>query len=169
MLRALKDQLKILALDKDKEFHVTLRRRVGKKATKLFESRMKQFVLLMPDVVERIHYYYSHLQKEGSKTKRLGGYLLTYLYHPDDLIGEASGLFGYLDDAYFSALVFEKIIMEIPKGDQLLVEPNKQFNESLRQLKAAARSVIPKEAKKIDQMVEEILKGEIESFSSVFQ
>lgn len=169
MLRALKEQLKVLALDEDNKFHETLRRRVGKRATALFENRTKQLILLMPDVVEKIHYYYGHLQKDDSKTKKLGGYLLTYLYHPKDLIGEEWGLFGYLDDAYFAAVVFEKIIKDIAKEDQLLVEPNKEFNESLRHLKVTARSVIPQEAQKIDQMVEGIIKGEMASFTSVFQ
>lgn len=168
MLRALKEQLEVLALDKDNKFHETLRRRVGKRATELFEARTKKLILLMPDIVERIYYYYGHLQKDDSKTKKLGGYLLTYLYHPQDLIGEEWGLFGYLDDAYFTAVVFEKIIKEIAKEEQLLVEPNKEFNESLRHLKVTARSVIPQEAKKIDQMVEEIIKGEMESFTSMF-
>lgn len=169
MLRALKEQLKVLASDEDNKFHETLRKRVGKKATELFEKRTKQLILLMPDVIERIHYYYGHLQKEDSKTKKLGGYLLTYLYHPKDLIGEEWGLFGYLDDAYFAAVVFEKIIKEIEKGAQLLVEPNKEFNETLRHLKVTARSVIPQEAKKIDQMVEEIINGKLDSFTSVFE
>lgn len=169
MLRALKEQLKVLALDEDNKFHEALRQRVGKRATKLFENRTKQLILLMPDVVERIHYYYGHLQKDDSKTKKLGGYMLTYLYHPKDLIGEEWGLFGYLDDAYFTAVVFEKIITEIAKEDQLLVEPSKDFNESLRRLKVAARSIIPKEAQKIDQMVEGIMKGEVENFANMFR
>ena len=169
MLRALKEQLKVLALDEDNKFHKALRRHVGKKATELFESRTKQLILLMPDLVERIYYYYGHLQKDESKKNKLGGYLLTYLYHPNDLIGEEWGLLGYLDDAYFAAVVFEKIIKEVAKEDQLLIEPNKEFNESLRHLKVTVRSVIPKEAQKIDQMVEEIIKGEMESFTSMFR
>lgn len=169
MLRALKEQLNVLALDEDNKFHETLRRRVGKRATELFENRTKQLILLLPGVVERIHYYYGHLKKDDSKTKKLGGYLLTYLYHPKDLIGEEWGLFGYLDDAYFAAVVFEKIIKEVAKEDQLLVESNNEFNESLRHLKVTVRSVIPKEAQKIDQMVEEIIKGEMESFTSMFR
>ncbi|HOY10533.1 MAG TPA: hypothetical protein PLB05_10750 [Candidatus Omnitrophota bacterium] len=169
MLRALKKQLKVLALDEDNKFHEALRKRVGKRATELFENRTKQLILLMPDVVERIHYYYGHMQKDDSRTKKLGGYLLTYLYHPKDLIGDEWGLLGYLDDAYFAAVVFEKIIKEVAKEDQLLVEPNKEFNESLRHLKVTVRSVIPKEAQKIDQMVEEIIKGEMETFTSMFR
>jgi len=169
MLRALKEQLKVMALDEDNKFHEVLRKRVGKRATGLFENRTKQFILLMPDVVERIHYYYGHLQKENSKTKKLGGYLLTYLYHPQDLIGEEWGLLGYLDDAYFAAVVFEKIIKEVTREDQLLVEPNKEFNESLRDLKVTARSVIPEQAKRIDEMIEEIIKGETGIFMSTFR
>ena len=168
MLRALKEQLNLLALDEGNKFHEALRKRVGKKATELFEARTKKFILLMPDIVERIYYYYGHLQKADSKTNKLGGYLLTYLYHPKDLIGDEWGLLGYLDDAYFAAVVFEKIIKEISKEEQLLIEPNKEFNEALSHLKVTTRSVIPQEAKKIDQMVEDIIKGKLDSFKSLF-
>ena len=165
MLRAMKEQLKILALDEDKRFHNILRARIGKKATGLLENRLKQLIILMPDLVERIHYYYGHLQKDNSITKKLGGYMLTYLYHPTDFISEEEwGLFGYLDDAYFGAAVFEKIIHEVSVEDQILIEPDKKFNESLKLLKASARSVIPKEASKIDNMIQDIVNGEESSF-----
>ena len=169
MLRAMKEQLKILALDEDKIFHNILRERIGKKATGLLENRLKQLILLMPDLVERVYYYYGHLQTNNSKAKKLGGYLLTYLYHPEDLISDEWGLFGYLDDAYFSAAVFEKIIHEVSVEDQILIEPDKKFNESLKLLKASARSVIPKEASKIDNMIHDIVKGEEVSFLNLFR
>lgn len=168
MLRALKEQLKVMALNEDNKFHEELKKRVGKKATELLKNRIKQFILLMPDIVEKIHFYYGHVQKEDLKSKRLGGYLLAYIYHPQDMINEEWGLFGYLDDAYFSAVVFEKIIKEIASEDQFLVEPNKEFNESLQQLIVTVRSVIPEEAKKIDEMIESILKGETDIFISTF-
>ena len=169
MLRALKEQLKVLALDQDAKFHDVLRKRVGKKATELFENRMKQFIMLMPDLVERIYYYYGNLQKDNSKTKELGSFVLTYLYHPDDLISEDWGLFGYLDDAYFVAVVFEKIIAEVSQEDQLLIEPDKTFNETIRHLKVSARSVIPEEALKIDQMIADIVKGDKARFLAMFR
>lgn len=169
MLRALKEQLKVMALDEDNKFHKALKKRVGKKATELLKNRTKQFILLMPDVVEKIHFYYGHFQKEDSKTKKLGGYLLAYIYHPQDMINEEWGLFGYLDDAYFAAVVFEKIIQEVASKDWFLLEPDKEFNKSLKQLKVTARSVISEEAQKIDEMIEAIIKGETESFMGVFR
>ncbi len=169
MLRALKEQLKVLALDEDSKFHDVLRKRVGKKATELFEDRIKQFIMLMPDLVERIYFYYGNLQDDNSRTKKLGSYVLTYLYHPDDLISEDWGMFGYLDDAYFGAVVFEKIIAEVPRRHQLLVEPDKTFNETIRHLKASARSVIPEEALRIDHMIADILKGDEVRFIGMFR
>ena len=169
MLRAMKEQLKILAQDEDKKFHNILRERIGKKATELLENRLKQLIILIPDLVERVYYYYGHLQTNNSKTKKLGGYLLTYLYHPEDLISDEWGLFGYLDDAYFGAAVFEEIIHEVSVEDQLLIEPDKKFNESLKLLKASARSVIPEEASKIDNMIQNIVKGEEAGFLNLFR
>jgi len=169
MLRALKEQLKVMALNEDNKFHEELRKRIGKKATELLKNRTKQFILLMPDIVEKIHFYYGHFQKEDSKTKKLGGYLLAYIYHPQDMIDEKWGLFGYLDDAYFAAVVFEKIIQEVASKDWLLLEPDKEFNKSLKQLKVTARSVISEEAQKIDEMIEAIIKGETENFMGVFR
>ena len=41
------------------------------------------------------------------------------------MINEEWGLFGYMDDAYSAAVVFEKIVKEVASEDQLLVELNK--------------------------------------------
>ena len=66
-------------------------------------------------------------------------------------------------------MVFEEIINEASLGDQLLVEPDKRFNESIRLLKVSARSVILDEASKIDNMIQDIVKGEEGVFLSMFR
>jgi uncharacterized membrane protein YkvA (DUF1232 family) len=167
MLHALKQQLKVLAQDPCDPFHICIRRRVGKRATRLLENRLKQLILVMPDAVERVHALWSKFPDQAP-AKRAGGYLLTYLYHPKDFLAEEElGFFGYLDDAYFSALVYEFVLGELENRGRLLAQ-DKAFLEDLEGLKAAARLVIPAEAEKIETMLKEIKMGANTVFESAF-
>jgi len=169
MLRAMKEQLKTLALDKEKKFHSVLRKRVGKKATAILENKIKQLILLMPDPVESVYEQWSN-QKASYKTKKLGGYMLSYLYQPRDLISEEEwGLFGYLDDAYFVATVYVKVLDEFYFMDQKLFIASRKLSETIKTLMTTTKSVIPDEANKIDLMVQGILDGQDSNYFNVFQ
>ncbi len=85
MLRAMKEQLKTLAETDQTNFHVHLRARVGKRATMILEDRLKEIIVLMPDLVGRIYQHWNN-QENPTEVKRLGGYLLTYLYTPQDFL-----------------------------------------------------------------------------------
>ena len=168
MLTALKEQLKTLVSDPADQFHLKIRKRVGKRATHILEKKLKQFILLMPILVSQIHQHWNR-QKSKSEIKKLGGFLLAYLYHPQDFISEAEqGLFGYLDDAYLVAVVYEAVLKELIEAGEQLESEDEKLCDEVKDLQRAATIVIPKEAEAINQMVEEILEGKQSAFVGLF-
>lgn len=164
MLRAMKEQLKYLARDEDHKFHSTLRDHVGKRATEILENRLKNIIVLMPDLVEKIYSYWQS-EKTPSKSKNLGSYLLTYMYLPNNFISQKDwGLFGYLDDAYFVAKMFTTVIEDLQyQGVRIRQEDGSLYAE-VKMLKQSVRIVIPKECLKIDDMIKDLSEGKQRSF-----
>ncbi len=169
MLKAMKEQLKYLAQKDEDNFHVQLRTRVGKKATAVLEGRLKKIILLMPDLVSRIYFYWNH-SKSNAKSKKLGGYLLTYLYTPEDFLSVKEwGLFGYLDDAYFVAKVYTQVIDDALKENQKTAGIDLKYYEEAKFLKKYVRGVIPKETKKINNMISQLSEDNQEIYSEIFE
>lgn len=169
MLFAFREHLKQLANDDQDPFHAKIRARVGKRATKLLEKRLRQLIVITPDVVDRVHLLWRQFPKDAP-AKKVGGYLLSYLYHPKDFLDEGKhGLFGYLDDAYFAALVYEFVLKSVQKAGLKLTPKDNRFLCEVVNMKAAAKLVIPDEAKKIDDMFQEIQNNkESALFASAF-
>jgi uncharacterized membrane protein YkvA (DUF1232 family) len=169
MLAAIKEQLKTLASDPSDRFHFKVRERVGKKATQILEAKLKHFILLMPALISRIHQHWNH-RKSKSGIKKLGGFLLAYLYHPRDFLSESEqGLFGYLDDAYLVAIVYEAVLEELSQSGNGFASTDEKLREEVKNLQRAAAIVIPKEAEKIKKMVGEVLCGKHETYLLAFQ
>ena len=170
MLKALKEQLKLLAEDKNKVFHKSLKERVGKRATQQIESEIKNFILLMPDWIEQIHSHWNR-QSVGS-IKKISGYLLTYLYHPHDFLSDTEyGLLGYLDDAYYVACIYEIVLKNLYSAGEPLKPFEEELMEKLPQLKSIVHKILPQETQQIDAMIEELLSPNEtkEQFESLFK
>ena len=168
MLKAFKDQLRVLSIDPKDQFHMFIRKRVGKKATQLLEKKLKKLILLTPGLVSRIYSLWSGF-KAPLEIKRTSGFLLTYMYHPKDFLAEDSlGLFGYLDDAYLVATVYEQLIEELSERGFDLTQEDERTVSEIRNLKKSAKIVIRSEAEKIEKMVAEILEGKKETFNAIF-
>ncbi len=159
MIHAFKDSLKRLVADPEDRFHTHVRARIGKKATDHFEGKVKEFILRMPSVVSRIGRMIS-LEKEGSVVDRLAKYLLIYLYDPMDFLPEKNkGLFGYLDDAYFVAIVY---IMILEKTDPSLgSSEDEQTKKWIYTSLESVRYLIPEESRKIDKTVSDIVTNQV--------
>ena len=170
MLKAFSNQLKRLANDPTDRFHYHVLNRLGKKATADLEEHLKQFVLLMPTLVSRIYSLWKRM-RPTSKVKEIGSFFLAYLYHPQDFLpeDEHNGLFGYLDDAYLTALVYELVLEELTHSEVQLLRVDEELLKKVIGLKRKAAAVIPEEAANIQYMVGEILEGEDETFSRLFQ
>ena len=164
MLKAMKEQLKSLAKDENKAFHVHLRQKVGKKATAILEERLKKIIVFMPDLVGRVYDHW-RVQPYASPSKRLSAYVLTYLYLPKDFLPEDEwGLYGYLDDAYMVAKIYTKIIEDIEISGHKMTATDRQLYEEVKFLKKSIHIVIPNVCEKIDQMVLELSQGKQDAY-----
>lgn len=168
MLKAMKEQLQTLAQTDKGDFHVNLRRRVGKKATDILEDKLREIIVLMPDLVTRIYFYWNRSRKP-SEVRKLGGYLLTYLYTPKDFLSsEEWGLFGYLDDAYLVAKVYTNVIDDVRQDKGKVSAKDESFYQLAKYLKRYVRGVIPKETQQIDDMIGQIQEGKDQKYLEIF-
>ena len=160
MLTAFKEELKRLAVDPKDPFHLKIRQRVGKRATVILEKRLKQLILIMPGLVKRIHAHWEH-SKSGSEIKKLGSFIFTYLYQPNDFLPEGEhGLFGYLDDAYLVVIVYEKVLRVPGVAATSMNDDDAYYLKQIHSSKKYVKAVIPKEVVKIEAMVEKAVKNE---------
>lgn len=165
MIGEFQANLKRLLADPDDLFHHHVRARIGKKATDNFEGKVKEFILQMPSLVSRIDRMIL-LEKEGSAAHRLAKYLLIYLYDPLDFLPEKdSGLFGYLDDAYFVAIVYLLVLEKIDLS--LRIKEDEKTKEWIFLHLEPVRYLIPDESRKIDKTVSDILTNQILCYPEV--
>lgn len=168
MLRAFEENLKRLSKDPSDPFHTAIRQRIGKRATAILEERLRSLIMMMPTLITRMRFYWDRSKTE-SRVKRLGSCLMTYLYHPEDFLSEEEfGFFGYLDDAYFVALIYEQAMSDLLAKGECITQLDSDLVKQIKFTKRYAKAVIPKEAKKIETMIEEILLGNYAGFSGVF-
>lgn len=168
MIQALKFQLKQMAEDNKDQFNLHLQKRVGKRAQAKLEKRVRQLILLMPTLVSRIRYYWEQ-QKTPSQVKKTGVFLFAYLcLDKDHLPWPEYGLFGYLDDAYFTALVYEKVVSEIDAAAISCSPQDMELRKLVADLIKSARLVIPSEAREIDAMFEDLINNNSTRYETVF-
>lgn len=167
MLREMKEQLKFLAQEEFQSFHDKLRKTIGKKAAAILEERLKKAVLLMPDLVVRIHDYW-RMQPDATATQRLGSYMLTYIYLPKDFLPQdEAGLYGYLDDAYMVAKIYTTVIEDVGIDSDHVLSMDKELYQEAKGFKKNIRLVIPRICEKIDGMIGDLSRGNEESFCAM--
>lgn len=159
MLTAFKEELKRLAVDPLDPFHQKIRDRIGKRATRLIEKRLKRLILIMPGLVRRIRAHWE-ASNAGSEIKKLGGFMFIYLYQPKDFLPEDEhGLFGYLDDAYLVLIVYEKVVRATGNAGGALDKEDEEYLKQIQTSKRYVKAVIPKETKKIETVVDKAIKS----------
>lgn len=163
MIQTWNQTLKNLAADPEDLFHTHVRQRIGKKATDHFERKLKEFILEMPAIISRIDEI-SSAEPEGSAAHRLTKYLLIYIHDPVDFLPETdNGLFGYLDDAYFVAIVYLMIVGRL--GVSAENPEDRKIKEGLFKFLEYVRYVIPAESRKIEKTVSDIVTNQILCYS----
>lgn len=166
MLRAFKNQLKLMSTDPTDLFLNHLRRRVGASEAARHEQPLRNMILVMPEMLTQIRAW---MEEPGMSDEllKLQGFVLTYLYHPRDILPEDhNGLFGYLDDAFLVSLAFNRTLAE----RRWLGYDSSMEREMADQLPGwleHAREAIPREAAQVEQMLEELLSGKTRLFENV--
>lgn len=112
MLNAFQRQLKLMAADTGDPFTKIIRRTVGPREAVRYEGPLRALILAMPAMAGQIRGW-SCESKTPSPVRRLHAFIMAYLYSPEDLLPESSlGFFGYLDDAYLVAQVYNRTMIE---------------------------------------------------------
>lgn len=169
MIAVFEEHLKRMTVKHAEPFHAELRKRVGKKATAVIEKRLKHLIMIMPRLLSEA-YERCRREEVPHEIRRLVGYALTYFYHPMDILPEGEDeLFGYLDDAYFVGLVYEKLL----EADSDLKESglssfDRDFLKMFPKLKRNLKSVIPEESEEVRRIFEKLLGRERGFFKRVW-
>lgn len=167
MLKAVKDQLTLMAIEQGDGFAREVRKRYGSANSQWAVGKSLNLILIMPELIGRIRDL-SDDRSLSPDLKRLNQYVLIYLYHPYDFIPEeTSALFGYLDDAYLVGSVYSRL-----KRSSTASPRSATAEDLTRDLEAsleAVRLVIPKEARRIDQLIEELARGKQDFFEKMMK
>lgn len=154
MLKALANQLRVLAGEQEENFRESIEKRLGSKATEEQLKAVKEFIFLLPPVLQQLSNYWNE-ESLPSEVKRLSSHIITYIYDPEDhLPEEEHGLFGYLDDAYLVVSAFLRIQESYLKNWQDKSALELRLVERARELIVVPDLVIPEEAKRIKALLD---------------
>src|SRR5690349_2313879 len=110
MLKALREQLKLLAANPKNHYTSIIRRLAGPREAVHYEQPLRRMILAMPDMIILLRNW---TDESGlpARVRRLRGFVMEYLYNPNDFLSvRSSGLFEYLDDAYLVVRAYQLIL-----------------------------------------------------------
>jgi len=158
MLKALGEQLKVLAADPRNHFTSKLRALTGPREAARYGRPLRQLILALPRMTLQLRQWSDH-SGLPPRVLRMQRFALSYLYDPIDFVsGDGVGLFRYIDDAYLIARIYESTLADHGgsgdknHGDRALAKSVPEWIE-------LARRVLPKETAKIDALLEEVARG----------
>jgi len=163
-VKNLKQDLLKLADTTTNEFTKEIARRmsVGKRSKKI--QQLKDFVLVLPEMVEQIRSWLDR-SKDNPALRNLHGFMMTYIYHPDDFVPEKDqGLFGYLDDAYLVGNIYYRAMLNVGAGKKLYLPGTESLAKRIRPWLRLTRRVLPTETDRIDSMLDDIGRTDLDSF-----
>ena len=126
---------------------------------------LRNFIVVLPEMVNQVQAWIA-APDASPRVKRLHGFMLTYLYHPTDYIPEDTNtLFGYLDDAYMFGSLYIRLLSDVRPTRHLsnLESISRQLPLWLR----VTRSVLPKETREMDRMLDELERDKTDLFYGV--
>jgi uncharacterized membrane protein YkvA (DUF1232 family) len=166
MLNAFDNQLRSLAETSYDQFRNEVKKRMNGILTEEQLSTLKEFIFLLPTTLKQLSLYWNK-KDTPHDAKRVSGFLITYIYQPNDFLPENKhGLFGYLDDAYFVVEAFLQI------QDRFLRDWHDKKSDELelisraKRLIDAPRLIIPQETAQIDSMIKALIEGDNEKFKT---
>ena len=159
MLKVLDDQLRSLAHSNEDDFRMAIAVRLNGKVTEDQIKSIKEFIFLMPPVLKQLTNYWN-AKKTPAEAKRFSGLILTYIFHPDNLISqEHNGLFGYIDDAYLVVASFLRMEEMAFKDWHQKSSQEFELLQRCRNLISAPILVIPNEVIQIERIIDSMIQG----------
>ena len=153
MLGALKNQLRMMAVDSKDSFTSVIRGLVGPREAMHYERPVRQMILAMPEMIAQISTW-SHDPRHFHSMKRLHGFVLITLYNfkPD----HKKGLVGYVEDAYLVASAYHRTLNERDRPRLRLRVDNAVPSKSVAEWIETTKQLFPDETRKLDQILDEL-------------
>lgn len=156
MLKSFKKELIKISQENSNSLRNKIKNQVPLEKVNDYTEQLTNFIVSLPDMLSEIRYSYEK-DSTPENLKHIYGFLLTYIYHPMDLISdEENGLFGYLDDAYLVALVYR--VNPIEGGS---------FAHQIEGWIDKTKEIIPPIARKLDLIFEGLMKGDESAFNRI--
>jgi len=154
MLKALFEQLRKLADEQEDSFIEEIKRKQGGKVNEDQIKAVKEFIFLLPAVLEQMIEYFN-TDSVPSDVKQLSGHIIAYIYNPSDFVSEEEhGLFGYIDDAFLAVSAFLRMQDSHKKDWQEKSKEELELLKRSRELIHIPELLIPNETKKVDQLLD---------------
>lgn len=160
MLNAFRSQLRSMAADPADPFNSIVRKIVGARSSARMADHLRRFVLTVPDLAAQIRHW---SDKPGWQpgTAKLHGFVLGYLYSPVDFIPEHSmGLFGYLDDAYMLASVYQRTLLDPVASSLASRSEHPELMKAVPEWLETVRELLPNEAIKMEKLLDGLYERE---------
>jgi len=169
MLRALGEQLKLLAADPKNHFASTIRRLTGPREAARYGQPLRRMILAMPRMIAQLRRW-SDAPGLPAKNRRMQEFAFGYLYDPIDFLSvKSSGLFRYLDDAYLIARIFQITLAQNTAAKLGRRKEDRVLVESVPVWIDLARRLLPKETGRIDALLAEVAEGRSARVSRAYQ
>lgn len=159
MLKALREQLELLAADPKNHYTSIIRRLAGPREAVHYEQPLRRMILAMPDIIVQLRNW---TDESGLpvRFRRMQGFALDYLYNPKDFLSVHSpGLFRYLDDAYLIVRVYHLTLADEDCSRLKSHIDDESLARSVPEWIELARRLLPKETSKIDELLDQVARG----------
>lgn len=159
MLRALGEQLKMLAADPKNHYASTIRQLTGPREAVRYGQPLRRMILALPLMIAQLRRW-----TDGSglpvRVIRMQRFALAYLYDPIDFLSaDSSGLFRYLDDAYLIARIYHLTLSDHDGSGIKNNGNDPALTKSVSDWIELTRRLLPKETSRIDAMLGEVALG----------
>lgn len=152
MIKAFQKQLQAMAADPKDPFTRYIRFQAGAREAVRFEAPLRSMILHMPKMILHIRQW-AEDSAQPWKIRRAHNFVLAYLYNPEDFLPEKhEGLYGYLDDAYLVARVYEETLDEFQHAEGPFSEATVPAEDAQQWIRLT-RELLPDVAARIDQVL----------------
>ena len=165
MLKALGDQLKLLATDPKNHYASTIRGLTGPREAVRYGQPLRQMILALPAMIAQLR---SWSDESGLpiRVKRMQVFALAYLYNPTDFLStSSSGFFRYLDDAYLISGIYQRTLEDKDSAGLKNHSDDASLAKHIPEWIDLAKRLLPKETSKIDELLDEVARGKRKQIS----
>ena len=144
-------------MDPKDPFTSDIRRRVGAREAAMYADPLRKMVLAMPEMLGHIRQWTEEPGEEG-QLGRLHAFALAYMYNPTDFLPEKThGLFGYVDDAYLVAGVYERTMHQVDWAGVKPYVDHPVLAQAVPGWLETTRRLLPEVTSRIDMILDNLM------------